>query len=130
PRGVSREERLSVIRGQVRSATDYPEGCRFAERCDHAAPRCEAAQPPLFATRAGGRSACYLQDPDDPLPRQETGPQVTAALDRGSGPGEVLLEVRDLTTHFPIRAGFFKRTVGHVRAVDRVSLAIRDGTTL
>jgi peptide/nickel transport system ATP-binding protein len=41
-----------------------------------------------------------------------------------------LLEVRDLQVHFPIRRGIFKRTVGHVRAVDGVSLAIPPGRTL
>ncbi len=46
------------------------------------------------------------------------------------GHGGVLLETRRLTTHFPIRGGFFRRVVGHVRAVDGVSLAIREGATL
>jgi peptide/nickel transport system ATP-binding protein len=32
--------------------------------------------------------------------------------------------------HFPIRKGFLQRTVGHVRAVDGVSLAISPGRTL
>ncbi|MBN1312610.1 MAG: dipeptide ABC transporter ATP-binding protein [Anaerolineae bacterium] len=42
-----------------------------------------------------------------------------------------LLEVRDLKMHFPIRRGFFwSRTVGHVKAVDGVSLYIREGETL
>ncbi|MCL6429578.1 MAG: ATP-binding cassette domain-containing protein [Anaerolineae bacterium] len=47
-------------------------------------------------------------------------------------PGDgLLLEVRDLKKHFPIRRGFFVRTtVGHVRAVDGVSFFIRRGETL
>ena len=45
-------------------------------------------------------------------------------------PGEVLLEVRDLEVHFPIKSGvIFDRTVGHVRAVDGVDLTIRRGET-
>src|SRR5439155_11629844 len=40
------------------------------------------------------------------------------------------LEVRDLVKFFPITAGFFKRTVGHVRAVDGVSFSIPRGKTL
>jgi peptide/nickel transport system ATP-binding protein len=44
--------------------------------------------------------------------------------------GEVLLDVRDLEVHFPIRRGLvFDRTVGHVRAVDGVSLQVRRGET-
>jgi peptide/nickel transport system ATP-binding protein len=43
---------------------------------------------------------------------------------------ELLLEVRDLAKLFPITRGFFKRVVGHVRAVDGVSLTIPKGKTL
>ena len=42
----------------------------------------------------------------------------------------MLLEVKDLKVHFPIRKGIFRRTVGHVRAVDGVSLELREGRTL
>lgn len=41
-----------------------------------------------------------------------------------------LLEVKDLKKYFPIRKGFFKKTVGHVRAVDEVDLYINEGETL
>ncbi len=41
-----------------------------------------------------------------------------------------LLEVKHLKKYFPIREGFFRRVVGHVRAVDDVSFAIREGETL
>lgn len=41
-----------------------------------------------------------------------------------------LLEVRDLKVHFPIKRGvLFDRTVGHVHAVDGVSLSIERGQT-
>ena len=41
-----------------------------------------------------------------------------------------LLEVKNLRMHFPIQAGFFRRTVGHVRAVDDIGFQIRKGETL
>jgi oligopeptide/dipeptide ABC transporter ATP-binding protein len=41
-----------------------------------------------------------------------------------------LVEVKDLKTHFPITAGVFSRTVGHVKAVDGVSFSIPAGKTL
>lgn len=42
----------------------------------------------------------------------------------------VLLSVEDLKVHFPIRKGvFFDKTVGHVYAVDGVSLSVRKGET-
>ena len=44
---------------------------------------------------------------------------------------EPLLRVKDLVKHFPIKAGIiFDREVGRVRAVDGVSLQVREGETL
>ena len=42
----------------------------------------------------------------------------------------VLAELKNLKVHFPIQKGFFRRTVGYVRAVDGVSVAIRESQTL
>lgn len=41
-----------------------------------------------------------------------------------------ILEVKDLKQYFPIREGVFQRVVGHVKAVDGVSFAIKRGETL
>jgi len=41
-----------------------------------------------------------------------------------------LLEVDDLKIHFPIKKGLFSKTVGHVYAVDGVSLRLHRGETL
>lgn len=43
---------------------------------------------------------------------------------------EYILKVTGLKTWFPIRKGIFRRTVGHVKAVDGVDLKIRPGETL
>jgi peptide/nickel transport system ATP-binding protein len=45
-------------------------------------------------------------------------------------PGTKLLQVKNLKKYFPIRHGFFRRTVGNVRAVDDVSFFINAGETL
>jgi peptide/nickel transport system ATP-binding protein len=44
--------------------------------------------------------------------------------------GELLMQVRDLVKHFPIRKGLLQRTVGAVRAVDGVSFDVMRGETL
>ena len=41
-----------------------------------------------------------------------------------------ILRVESLVKHFPLKAGVFRRTVGHIRAVDGVDLTIRRGETL
>jgi peptide/nickel transport system ATP-binding protein len=42
----------------------------------------------------------------------------------------VLLDVKNLKMHFPIKKGFFSRTVGHVKAVDGLSFTIQRGETV
>jgi peptide/nickel transport system ATP-binding protein len=43
---------------------------------------------------------------------------------------QTLLEVHNLKKHFPIQRGLFRRTVGHVRAVDGVDIRVNAGETL
>ena len=43
---------------------------------------------------------------------------------------DTILEVRNLVKWFPIEGGFFKRTVGNVRAVDGVSFSIKRRQTM
>ena len=45
-------------------------------------------------------------------------------------PGEILLNVKNLVKHFPIKGGLLGKTVGAVKAVDGVSFFIREGETL
>src|SRR5215216_6542003 len=42
----------------------------------------------------------------------------------------IILEVKDLKQHFPIRHGFLRRVVGHVKAVDGVSFSLREREVL
>jgi peptide/nickel transport system ATP-binding protein len=46
-----------------------------------------------------------------------------------NGRDSVLLDVKELRKHFPIRTGFFRKTVGYVKAVDGVSFYINRGET-
>jgi len=43
---------------------------------------------------------------------------------------QCLLKVRDLKVYYPIRKGLFKKVVGHVRAVDGVSIDVYAGETV
>ena len=43
---------------------------------------------------------------------------------------ETILKVENLKKYFPIKAGVFSKTVGHVKAVDNISFEIRKGETL
>ena len=56
-------------------------------------------------------------------PVRETGP----ILPRSE---KVLLDVRNLTTRFAVKGGFFRRTVANVHAVEDVSFQVKSGETL
>ncbi|MDY7100375.1 MAG: dipeptide ABC transporter ATP-binding protein [Actinomycetota bacterium] len=58
----------------------------------------------------------------------ETSP--TADVHGNGAASETVLEVHDLVTHFPITAGFFRRQIGIVHAVDGVSLSVGKRETL
>jgi microcin C transport system ATP-binding protein len=44
--------------------------------------------------------------------------------------GPVVVETRDLKVWFPIKRGVMRRVVGHIKAVDGVSIGVRQGETL
>lgn len=117
--------RLTTIPGQVPPLAAMPAGCRFADRCQHVMPVCREQAPPWRELAGGHAVRCHWQG--------------KAVASNGAGhdisemnlePGRAFLEVADLKVHFPIRKGFLQRTVGHVRAVDGVALAISAGRTL
>ena len=47
-----------------------------------------------------------------------------------NGKSEVLFEIEDLKTNFPIKKGIWRKVVGQVKAVDGVSLTLHRGETL
>ena len=56
---------------------------------------------------------------------------MTTEQQQNAAPGaELLLEVKDLKTYYPIRKGLFRKVVGHVKAVDGVNFMLRKGDTL
>jgi oligopeptide/dipeptide ABC transporter ATP-binding protein len=60
-----------------------------------------------------------------------TSPQAATPAAAPPGEDDVLVEVENLVKYFPIRGpGLLARTVGHVQAVDGVSLTLRRGQTL
>src|SRR5579872_6907379 len=73
--------------------------------------------------------------PDDETTQTEPTPSAMTqpAGSNGNGAqssGDVLLEVRNLKTYYPVLGGVLRRRVGWVKAVDDVSFAIKRGETL
>ena len=116
---------LTTIPGQVPSLDAMPAGCRFADRCAHVMPVCREISPDWRSVAASHTLRCHW-----------TGSAAEVADTPRLGLGDLMpemapfLDVADLKVHFPIRRGVLQRTVGHVLAVDGVSLAISAGRTL
>ncbi len=68
-------------------------------------------------------------------PRHPYTRALLAAEPKGEAPlgdmnAPTIASTENLRVWFPIRRGFLRRTVGHVKAVDGVSLAVREGETV
>jgi microcin C transport system ATP-binding protein len=68
-------------------------------------------------------------------PRQDYTKMLLAAEPKGRAPAvdasaPTVVEAHDVKVWFPIRRGFLRRTIGYVRAVDGVSISVREGQTV
>ncbi len=131
PDPARRGERLAMIPGSVPAAHVRHTGCRFAERCAAVLPACRERPPAWQEAAAGHAVRCILDQPADAIKVgvRKTATEVKNAQENGAARIPIL-KVTDLRVHFPIRRGILQRTVGHVRAVDGVSLELRPGRTL
>jgi peptide/nickel transport system ATP-binding protein len=135
PDAERRGQPLEAIRGNVPSLQNIPQACRFAPRCDHAWELCHAKAPEWVVLEDGRGIRCHIYSTAETEKRriQKTQIRGTAKQEFVSPLVEkspALLKVENLQVHFPIHKGALKRTVGHVKAVDGVSLSIVPGRTL
>jgi microcin C transport system ATP-binding protein len=68
-------------------------------------------------------------------PRHPYTQALIAAEPKGTPPAidmasKTILEASDIRVWFPIKRGFFRRTVGFIKAVDSVSISVREGETV
>ena len=77
-----------------------------------------------------GRVAEVFAAPAHPYTRMLLGAVPTGQAMPLRNNARPLLQAEDVKVHFAIRRGVLRRTVGHVRAVDGVSIAVREGETV
>ena len=149
PARDKRGTQLHTITGRVPKATEYNDGCRFADRCPEVMDGCESIAPTLHTANGSAHNvACHLYNPEPPFSVQLANRKLAIQKDatkleleteiaqknEGSSTEPTVsqpqLQVKDLCVHYPIQKGLFKRTVGYVYAVDNVTLEIPRGKTL
>jgi len=119
---------LNTIPGMVPPATEYGEGCLFANRCEFVMDVCRNKDSSSCILEPGHQVSCHLYD-------QGKNPFLGHDRDKLPAPPRkveetLLLSVQSLKTHFPVRRGVFQRVSAYVKAVDGVSLKFQRGSTL
>ncbi len=133
PDAKRRDHQLTAIPGSVPPLGSITNGCRFAPRCDRAWERCHEQTPEWTVMAAGQGVRCHLYAADAAAREKREEGRVEAQPRISSSPLSIppsLLQVENLQVHFPIRKGVMQRVVGQVKAVDGVSLEIKQGRTL
>ena len=129
-----RDRPLSAIEGQLPSLVELPEGCVFAERCEHATDECRSTAPE--SERVGA-------DPEDTvrclhwrsLPafafERHVRDETLAGADAGSAD---LLGIASLECYYPVRRRILEFLMGgrqkFVHAVDGIDIELERGRTL
>ena len=77
-----------------------------------------------------GPTAQIFADPQHDYTRHLLGSAPSGRAPAQEADAPVILSTDDLKVHFPIKGGFFGRTLDHVKAVDGITLQVREGETL
>jgi peptide/nickel transport system ATP-binding protein len=128
PKPGNESYELNTIPGLVPPATDYGEGCLFADRCAHTMDVCRSRDSNIYKIERGHTVRCHLfeggitqtaiqEEPKNSAPKKPMGT-------------EPLITVEGLKTWFPVRKGIFRRIANYVKAVDNVDLKLIKGSTV
>ena len=129
--GAPRGERLVPIPGAPPSLVNLPPGCPFAPRCPLADDDCLSAEPGLLEVGPGHWAACIHTDRVAGRSAADIfGVSVEPPTIEEPEP-TVAVRVREVSRTYRLTKGVvFRRQIGEVRAVDRISFEVQQGRTL
>ncbi len=77
-----------------------------------------------------GTTHDIFASPQHPYTRHLLASEPKGSPPAANAKAPVILEAKDLKVWFPIKRGFMRRVVGHIKAVDGIDLAVKEGQTL
>ncbi len=123
-----RSATLATIEGAPPNLLNPPDGCRFAPRCRFAIDACRSV-PALSEAESGHLVACHRVGEIETIDRDDTADGVSKE-ETSFATAQPVLDIRHATKHFEVGGGFLRGAKKLVRAVNDVSLAIRQGETV
>ena len=134
-----RNSRLVPIPGSPMNLVNMPKGCPFAPRCPLATDICHTTEPAMEPVpgRPGQFVACHRTQEivSKGLTFHDVYTVVEAAKSKFAGvprdERKMVLDVKHMRKTFPLTAGgFLRRKISEVKAVDDVTLDVREGETV
>lgn len=134
-----RNSRLVPIPGSPMNLVNMPKGCPFAPRCPLATDICHTTEPAMEPVpgRPGQFVACHRTQEivDEGLTFHDVYTVAEATKSKFAGiprdERKMVLDVKHMRKTFPLTAGgFLRRKIGEVKAVDDVTLDVREGETV
>lgn len=119
---------LNNIPGSIPRPDRLPPGCIFEPRCDIKEKACRKVQPSLVETESGHLTACRKWETIE----NETslaGLHISKKKEKDKK-GSSLLEARNIKKYFSATGKLFKKESSITRAVDDISVCIKDGQTM
>ena len=134
-----RNSRLVPIPGSSMNLVNMPKGCPFAPRCPLATDICHTTEPAMEPVpgRPDQFVACHRTQEivskgltfHDVYTVAEAAKSKFAGIPRDER--KMVLDVKHMRKTFPLTAGgFLRRKIGEVKAVDDVTLDVREGETV
>ncbi len=77
-----------------------------------------------------GKRDAIFSSPQHPYTKALLSAEPKGAMPPANPNAPIILEAKDLRVYFPIKRGLLRRTVGAVKAVDGVSIALHEGETI
>ncbi|KTD57860.1 ABC transporter ATP-binding protein [Legionella shakespearei] len=126
PSFAKRDEKLSIITGNVPTLDALPSGCRFHPRCMYAFDRCSREEPRLQEIK-GRVLRCHLYPEIQQLPPLDKKKMSWGAAREQS---ETIFQAHDLSVYFTQKKGWFGANKKLFKAVDGLSFSLQKGKTL